>query len=178
LDKEALSSAASIIRTYGREEDGLATGISFFGCGISDPKIADKKQYIAKPKLEKSIQKYYKCPCGGWDQEFGCTKPPEVKRIVEIPLNSVKKLTGTKPKGCPWYAVQFDPFVKEVLHIFNLAKDYPHMFNKDLENIIYDGIVYYRNEIQKVDNFWTEFDNDRIREATKKRRNNGPSPGV
>lgn len=79
----------------------------------------------------------------------------------------VEKLTGTKPKGCPWWGLQKDPFVAEVLHIFNLAEDYPHMFNESLPAAVYQGVIVYKSALRRSRNWWYDYDEKKREEKER-----------
>ena len=116
----------------------------------------------AGPDTKKALRQYYKCPCNkkeGNDKSLGYVLDKDDRwKLGEMMQEQVKKLTGTKPKGCAWWSIQKDPFVAEVLHIFNLAKDYPNVFNESLPNCVYQGVIIYRGAHQRAQNWWVDYD--------------------
>lgn len=123
------------------------------------------------PETKKALRQYYKCPCNKKernDETLGYVQDSKERWIMgDMLQEQVKKQTGSKPKNCPWWSLQKDPFVSEVLHIFNLATDYPHVFNEDLPNCIYEGVIIYKSALQRSRNWWADYDERKREEKAR-----------
>lgn len=98
----------------------------------------------------------------GEDWGVGYTRDKRgVWKTAQLMEKQVERLTGVKTTGCAWYALQQDPYVAEVLRIFNLASDYPQVFNEELPNCIYEGVICYKNALQRARNWWFDFDEEK-----------------
>lgn len=126
----------------------------------------------ANAETRKALRQYYKCPCGKKEQNdksFGIIQDKNNRwKMGEMMQKQVEKVAGAKPSNCAWWSLQRDPFVSEVLNIFNLAKDYPHVFNDNLPSSVYQGVIAYRKAIQRSKNWWANYD-EKKREEKERR---------
>lgn len=133
------------------------------------------------PDTKLALRQYFNCPCQSKGQGYGqvCDKKGKWQ-LGEMMHNQVEKVTGTRPQGCPWWSLQQDPFVGEVLHIFNLAEDYPHMFNENLPAPVYQGVIVYRGALKRSRNWWYDYDEKKREERERmdkmKQGNNNRPP--
>jgi len=133
----------------------------------------------ASPDTKKALRQFFNCPCQSKGQGNGYVTDEKGRwKLGEMMQQQVETTTGVRPKGCAWWGLQNDPYVAEVLNIFNLAESYPHMFNERLDSRVYQGVIAYRSAQRRTRNWWHDHDEKKAEEKRRmdKMKKNSPRP--
>lgn len=115
-------------------------------------------------KTRKALRVFNNCPCGSPSNTFGPNPfgrgmDKEGKWNNALYMHKqIEHVTGILPKKCPWWYLQRDPFVTEILGLLKKVEINPALFDERLPTALYQGIIFYKGMYNKCKNHWWDVD--------------------